>query len=127
MHFAVTSNDEDDEAAARAYLQHRAMEQTASYLVRGRHLKSLADDNLDKEWASTFIAVCAENNQSRRPDLNDLSAEIGLRGREEPAHLVKHVMPQVIAAAERIMREEGTQHIEDRLGEFFTKWKAPNN
>jgi hypothetical protein len=103
------------------------MELRGSYLERGRRFISLHDDNLDKEWASTFIAVCAEDNQSRRPDLNDLSAEIGLRGREEPAHLVKHVMPQVIATAERIMREEGTQHIEDRLGEFFIKWKGPNN
>jgi hypothetical protein len=103
------------------------MELRGSYLERGRRFISLHDDNLDKEWASTFIAVCAEDNQSRRPDLNDLSAEIGLRGREEPAHLVKHVMPQVIATAEWIMREEGTQHIEDRLGEFFIKWKGPNN
>ena len=117
-------NDDED---AKAYLEHRAMEHRAHYLRTGRRFERLADEALDAAWASAFIGACADEDQGRYPELNDLEAEIRLRNRDVPTHLVRDVMPRVQANIARIMAEGDTEHIERRLEDFYRQWKERGN
>jgi hypothetical protein len=117
---------DEGEAIAKAYLKHRAMERTRSYLERGRRFEGLAEGKLNEGWASSFIALCADDDQTRATDLHDLSAEIGLRGLEEPVHLVKHAMDRVVEHATRVA-EEDRERIESQISAFVDEWKAPKN
>ena len=44
------------DAIVQAFLDHQAMEETRSYLERGRPFEGLADDALGKQWAAAFTA-----------------------------------------------------------------------
>ena len=49
-------NDTID-AIAQAFLDHQAMEETRSYLERGRRFERLSVEDLNKGWAVAFTAV----------------------------------------------------------------------
>ena len=41
------------------------MEETRSYLGRGRRFERLSVEDLNKGWAAAFTSVCADGDQSR--------------------------------------------------------------
>ena len=73
-------------------LQHKAGEWRAGYVAEGRRCRGLANDLLEGEWARAFVSVGLRGTETSVHDLYDLSAEIGLRGRPLPAHLVQRVL-----------------------------------
>jgi hypothetical protein len=115
------------DAIVQAFLDHQAMEETKSYLERGRRFESLADDDLGKRWAAAFTAVCAHGDETREADLDDLGAELGLRNLERPAHLVH---PRAMKAAQA--RVENSQHeaigpVTEAIGRFMASMDEPKN
>ena len=60
------------DAILQAFMDHQAMEETKSYLERGRRFEGLTVDDLSKGWAAAFTAVCAYGDESRETDLDDL-------------------------------------------------------
>ena len=115
------------DAIVQAFLDHQAMEETRSYLERGRPFEGLADDALGKQWAAAFTAVCADGDDSRHTDLDDLGAELGLRNIERPAHLVH---PRAMQAAQE--RERNSQHEAfgpetEAIGRFMATMEQPKN
>lgn len=87
--------DADNEGKILAYLQHKAGERRASYVSRGRRFQALPNEALEARWATAFVALCVEGRHETVPELDDLSSEIGLRGRPMPAHLVQHLLPDL--------------------------------
>lgn len=53
------------DAILQAFMDHQAMEETKSYLERGRRFAGLTVDDLSKGWAAAFTAVCAYGDESR--------------------------------------------------------------
>ena len=106
---------ERDEARILDFLQHEALERCASYAAQGRRFAPLAPEALDAEWAGAFIAMCLEGDASRIQDVDDLTAEIGLRGRAVPAHLVRHAMPGIVERVRGWLTADRLAHFAQRL------------
>jgi hypothetical protein len=90
----------------QAYIENMQLEQTHAYLQRGRRFAGLTVEELDSSWAMAF-KVWADARPSRsafdRTTLDDLGAEICLRGQRPPSHLVKaHLAALAAAQSERL-------------------------
>jgi hypothetical protein len=111
----------------QAFLDHQAMEETKSYLERGRRFEDLTVDDLSKGWAAAFTAVCADGDEGGQTDLDDLGAELGLRNLERPEHLVH---PRAMTAA--LERVRNSQHeafgpVTEAIGRFMERMDEPKN
>lgn len=84
----------------KAFLQSELMEETASYLKRGRGFAGLAPDELERKWTASFNAWVAHRREAERILTEDLEAELRIRGLEPPLHAV----PEAIAAAKKDFR-----------------------
>ena len=89
----------EDEASILAYLRHKAGERRATYVAQGRRLQAQSNEAIETAWVEAFVAMCLRGEEARVQDLDDLSAELGLRGRPVPVHRVQHVMPDIEARA----------------------------
>src|SRR5260370_8827394 len=76
------------DAIVQAVIDHQAMEDTRSYLERGRRFEGLTVDALNDGWAAAFTAVCAYGDERRETDLDDFGAGLGLRNLNRPHHLI---------------------------------------
>jgi hypothetical protein len=116
----------DEKATIKAYLRHRVMEYTHSYVARGRRFEALTEDKLNEGWASAFIALCADGDRTRAIDSRDLTAEISLRKLRTPVHLVEHAKER-IRARSRLVAEKNSEQIDNRINVFVDEWTAPKN
>ena len=115
------------DAIVQAFLDHQAMEETRSYLERGRRFEDLTVDDLGKGWAAAFTAVCADGDGGRQTDLEDLAAELGLRNLERPEHLID---PRAMQAAQERVRDseqESFGPVTEAIGRFMKRMDEPRN
>ena len=106
------------EAGILAYLRHQALERRAAYIAQGRRFANLAAEALDAAWAEAFVAMCLHGDPSRIDDIDDLTAEIGLRGRPVPAHLVRHAMSDIQQRARQWLGSQVLARFSARVGAF---------
>ncbi|HJQ57923.1 MAG TPA: hypothetical protein VJ890_13515 [Vineibacter sp.] len=102
-----------------AFLDNREMEETRSYLARGRRFEALDTERLNQDWVALFRALVAGDN-SRLQDLDDVGAEIRLRGLAPPEHLVQAELATVAEMAKRegpVLSESARRELRDFLGE----------
>ena len=114
-----------DEADIHAYLRHQALARRADYVDRGRRFEALDLDALEAGWAHAFVAMCLHGEAARIEDLDDLSAEIALRGRPVPAHLVQNVMPGIRERARQGLTAQSLARFGDRVRAFLSD-RAPS-
>jgi hypothetical protein len=115
------------DATIQAVIDHQAMEDTRSYLERGRRFEGLTVDALNNGWAAAFTAVCAYGDERREIDLDDFGAELGLRKLERPERLIR---PEAMKAAQERVRN--SQHeafgpVTEAIGRFMAKMDRPKN
>jgi hypothetical protein len=113
---------DDHRTAVDAYLENTLLEDTQADVGRGRAYAGLEIDELESRWAAAFKdwATKAVRREPKNPtEMNDLTAEIGLRRRQPPLHLVtaefdalrraqdqRHSDPETLAKAERRLTEK---------------------
>ncbi len=107
-------------AITQAFIDRQAMEETKSYLERGRRFEGLTVEDLNKGWAAAFTSVCADGDESRTTDLDDCGAELGLRKLEKPDHLVR-------SDAMRNARLEAFGPVSEAVGKFMDEMDKPKN
>jgi hypothetical protein len=71
------------------FVANREMEDTRSYLDRGRAFADLTNEALNAAWVKACRAVHGRSSSSREAEFRDLKAELRLRGLKYPLHLVK--------------------------------------
>lgn len=108
----------EGEADIMAYLRHQDLARRQAYVTQGRRFARLALDELELAWAEAFVAMCLHGDPSRVRDIDDLTAEIGLRGRPVPAHLVRHAMPDIQARARRGLTTQFLARFTGRVDAF---------
>ena len=113
----MTGND-TGETDVLAYLRHQDLERRRAYVAEGRRFATLAADDLGAAWAEAFVAMCLHGDSSRVRDIDDLTAEIGLRGQPVPAHLVRHAMPDIQARARRWLSPQVLARFTGRVDAF---------
>jgi hypothetical protein len=119
-------NDNID-AIAQAFLDHQAMEETRSYLGRGRRFEGLSVNDLNKGWAAAFTAVCAHGDESRVTDLDDLGAELSLRKLGRPDHLVHRDAMRIAQERVRKSRLDAIGPLMEAVGKFRDEMDKPKN
>jgi hypothetical protein len=82
---------DDHRTAVDTYLENTLLELIQAYVGRGRIYAELEIDELESRWGAAFKdwAIKAVRRQPRDPTtMDDLTAEIELRRRQPPLHLV---------------------------------------
>jgi hypothetical protein len=113
-------------AVTQAFMDHQAMEETKSYLERGRRFEGLSVEDLNRGWAAAFTAVCADGDRRRATDLDDFGAELGLRKLEKPDHLVRDAM-KIVQQRIRDARPEMFEAVKEAIGKFMDEMDKPKN
>jgi hypothetical protein len=96
-----------------AFLQRRSIEQRRNYLARGRRFVILDVGQLSNSWISAVRNWLARKDRASEITMDDLTAELRLRGLEPPYDAVKQEL------ATRLARmNEGTQR---KVGREFAR------
>ena len=72
-----------------AFLQRRSLEQRRHYLARGRRFVLLDVGQLSKSWITAVKNWLARKDRATEVTMDDLTAELRLRGLEPPYDAVK--------------------------------------
>src|SRR5262245_4682967 len=75
---------EDPEMVVHAFLQHKSLEQMQDYLGRGRRFTKLDVRQLTKDWITAVRSWLAHKDHTNERMMDDLAAELRLRGLEPP-------------------------------------------
>src|ERR1700736_5553864 len=86
-----TDHDEDEGEYidAEEYLQHALMNETKAYFDRGRRFANVDVAQLKEKWVVIFKAYFADHNRQQGLEMDDLAAELRLRGLDPPFEAVK--------------------------------------
>jgi hypothetical protein len=96
-----------------AFLQRRSIEQRRNYLARGRRFVILDVGQLSNSWITAVRNWLARKDRASEVTMDDLTAELRLRGLEPPYDAVKQEL------ATRFARmNEGTQR---KVGREFAR------
>ena len=77
-----TDHDEDEGEYidAEEYLQHALMNETKAYFDRGRRFANVDVAQLKEKWVVIFKAYFADHTRQQGLEMDDLAAELRLRG-----------------------------------------------
>jgi hypothetical protein len=96
-----------------AFLQRRSIEQRRNYLARGRRFVILDAGQLSNSWISAVRNWLARKDRTSEVTMDDLTAELRLRGLEPPYDAVKQELASGFARM-----NEGTQR---KVGRDFAR------
>jgi hypothetical protein len=110
-----------DRAAAmvEAFLQHRKMERTQDYLARGRRFAALDVGQLSENWITAVRSWLARKNRSHEQMMDDLAAELQLRGSEPPYDAVKHELAARFAGIQEVKQKKVGSELARQIGTFM--------
>ena len=101
------------------FLQQKKMEQTQDYLGRGRRFAGLDAVQLSEDWVSAVRRWLARKDRSREQTMDDLAAELELRGAEPPYHAVKQELAAGFAAIEKVEQTKVSKQFARDLALFM--------
>jgi hypothetical protein len=101
------------------FLQHKSMEQTQGYLVRGRRFAALDLGRLRADWVSAVRNWLARKDQAGEQMLDDLTAELHLRGSTPPYDSVKKELVSGIAGIKGSAQNELWSEFAREITEFM--------
>jgi len=104
-------NSDDDPEVLQTVLRAAALEETESYLVRGRRFERLSKEDLSERWIAGFKAWCRDRTLELQREFDDAAAELMLRGEEPPFDAVRD---ETAALADEAARDVSTHGGADR-------------
>jgi hypothetical protein len=112
-------------AMVHAYLQHRSIEQTQDYLARGRRFATLDVGQLSEDWIIAVRSWLARKDRARERMMDDLTAELQLRGSEPPYDAVKKELAARFAGIEDAAQNKIRSEVAREIGEFMREREKP--
>jgi hypothetical protein len=106
------------EAIVKIFLQHKSMEQRQDYLMRGRRFAERDVERLNEDWIIAVRQWFARKDRTSEKMLDDLTAELRLRGLEPPYDAVKEEFANRSARFKRAGEEKAEQELAREIGEF---------
>jgi hypothetical protein len=106
-------------AIVRAFLEYRSVEQTQDYLARGRRFATRDVGQLNEDWIITVRSWLARKNRARERMMDDLTAELHLRGSEPPYDAVKKELAARFAGIEDAAQKQIWSEVAREIGEFI--------
>lgn len=111
---------------AKAFLDHSEMEFVRAYLGRGRLFQSAPPAGVEEAWAIAFKLVCGHGDASHSRQLQDLTAELRLRGSDLPEHLVQDTI-RLAHERFRELPEVLNDILQEMIGRFLDEMDKPKN
>lgn len=114
-----------DDDLIRAFVASELMQETAIYLKRGRAFSEMPREELDRRWLVAFREWFETRTEQHQQVMDDLAAELRLRGETPPYHL--------IGAEAEALRDEIRDSdpedftIEEDFGRFIDKLDTPDS
>jgi hypothetical protein len=101
-----------------AFLRRRSIEQRRSYLARGRHFVVLDVGQLSKSWITAVRNWLARKDRASEITMDDLTAELGLRGLEPPYDVVKQELATRFAGMDEATQRKAGRKFARQIGMF---------
>jgi hypothetical protein len=115
-----TAEDPRDAGAiVNAFLQHKSMKQMQDYLARGRRFAELDMERLNKDWIIAVRSWLAHKHRTKERLMDDLAAELRLRGLEPPYGAVEQDLADRSAQTSETERKRTVREIAQEIGEFM--------
>ena len=109
----------DPEAIVNAFLQHKSMNQMQDYLARGRRFAELDMERLNKDWIIAVRSWLAHKHRTKERLMDDLAAELRLRGLEPPYGAVEQDLADRSAQTSEAERKRTVREMAQEIGEFM--------
>jgi hypothetical protein len=114
-------------ALAEEFLAHELMSETADYVQRGRRFGSLELSELSDRWISAFRDAFTNSMADRVVEMNDLAAELRLRGLDPPYDRVAAEIAKMTTDLEKIGPDSAMPNIKSAIREFLIARSKPKN
>ena len=116
-------------AMADAILASALMEETAQYLSRGRQFRTTSEVELKLRWAEALRRWIRTHSPGNVRQLDDLSAELRLRGMGPPEDSVKAELSSMVEEIRRDYESdpECLEDIATRIAEFRMAMDKPSS
>jgi hypothetical protein len=121
-----TAEDPRDAGAIlNAFLQHKSMEQMQAYLARGRRFAKLDIGRLNEDWVIAVRSWLAHKHRTKERLMDDLAAELRLRGLEPPYGAVEQELVDRNAQTHQAERKKTVRKVAREIGEFMREIDGP--
>ena len=121
-----TAEDPRDAGAIlNAFLQHKSMEQMQDYLARGRRFAKLDIGRLNEDWVIAVRSWLAHKHGTKERIMDDLAAELRLRGLEPPYGAVEQELADRSAQTNEAKRKKTVRKVAREIGEFMREIDGP--
>jgi len=118
-------SSEDPEAVVNAFLQHKSLEQTQDYLVRGRRFAKLDVAQMSEDWIIAVRSWLAHKNRTNERKMDNLAAELRLRGVEPPYAAVEQELADRSARTKENERKKVIRAVAREIGDFMCENQRP--
>jgi len=115
----------DPEAVVNAFLQHKSLEQTQDYLVRGRRFAKLDVAQMNEEWIIAVRSWLAHKDRTNERMMDDLAAELRFRGVEPPYAAVEQELADRSAQTKEVEQKKVLRTVAREIGEFMRENRRP--
>ena len=109
----------DSEGIVNAFLQHKSMKQMEDYLARGRRFAKLDVARLNKDWITAVRGWLANKYCTKERLMDDLAAELRLRGLEPPYGAVEQELIDRNAQTNQAERKRTVREVAQEIGKFM--------
>ena len=113
------------EVVVNTFLQHKSLEQTQDYLTRGRRLTTFDVRQLTQNWITAVRSWLAHKDHTKERMMDDLAAELRLRGLEPPYLAVERELANCSARAKESERKKVLRAFAREIGEFIRENQRP--
>jgi hypothetical protein len=108
-----------------AFLQRRSIEQRRNYLARGRRFVILDVGQLSNSWISAVRNWLARKDRASEVTMDDLTAELRLRGLEPPYDAVKQELATCFARMNEGTKRKVGREFARQVGMFVRESDKP--
>jgi hypothetical protein len=101
-----------------AFLQHTSIGQRRDYLARGRRFGTLDGRQLRESWINAVRNWLARKDRAAELTMDDLTAELRLRGLEPPYNAVKQELAARFARINEVAQNKAAKEFARQIGMF---------
>jgi hypothetical protein len=101
-----------------AFLQHGIREQRRKYLARGQRFVILEVEQLSKSWITAVRNWLACKDRAAEVTMDDLTAELRLRGLEPPYEAIKQELAVRFAGTDEVAHRKVVREFARQIGMF---------
>jgi len=112
-------------ANIHAFLQYKSIERQRDYLARGRRFETLGVGQLRQSWITAARNWLAHKDRGTEQAMDDLTAELRLRGLEPPYDAVKQELATRFAGIDDVAQKKVGAEFTRQIGKFMRESNKP--